>query len=398
MAEGTLVSTDVRRHNMAVILEHIARDGPSARSEIARATGLSRGAVTALTTALTDAGVLAELTPELPSRGRPLTRLRLAGDGVAIVAVQLNADEATVLVTDLAGTELFREARHHGRPMGRPEPVLDVLAEVLGSGLAAVAREGRRVGDLTVVIFAPIGGTPPRVLADTDLGWGEVDVLAALRARITGLPEQITLSSDAPVAASAELTRLGAVSDAVYIKSDSGIGGAIVTGGVMLAGAHGVGASLGHLPIVADGPTCECGQRGCLVTVAGPDVVLRNAGLGAALAHDGLTAALREFLRRIDAADARATGAWHDALPHIARTLQIVAMAVDPELVIIGGYWASLAPSIASAFEANQARVFGVPGARPPAVVPSTLGPDAALLGALWSARSRLLADPLELV
>jgi hypothetical protein len=73
-------------------------------------------------------------------------------------------------------------------------------------------------------------------------------------------------------------------------------------------------------------------------------------------------------------------------------------MAVDPELVIIGGYWASLAPSIASAFEANQARVFGMPGTRPPAVVPSTLGPDAALLGALWSARSRLLADPLELV
>ena len=116
----------------------------------------------------------------------------------------------------------------------------------------------------------------------------------------------------------------------VYLKSNSGIGGALVSGGRVIEGAHGVGGALGHLAVVPDGVRCECGQVGCLVTVAGPDVLLERAGLSAAVAADGLGAALEELSRRIVDGEPLAAAGWNDALPWIARTLQILSLATDP--------------------------------------------------------------------
>ncbi|ANJ25571.1 ROK family transcriptional regulator [Agromyces aureus] len=399
-APRSLVSGDVRRHNLTLVLEHLVAAGPSARSEIAAATGLTRGAVTALATALSEAGVVREAEPTQTGRGRPITRLALAADTVAVLVVQVDADTATALLANLAGDELHRVERRHGRPMGDPEAVLDVLAEVTRDALRAAAMLGRRVVETPVVVFAPVGGEPPVVLADTDLGWGVVDLLDGLRSRVPELPAAVTLASDGWLAARAERSLLDDIDDLVYVKSNSGIGGAIITGGRIVEGAHGVGASLGHLALIPDGPSCECGQIGCLVTIAGPDALLERAGLTRLVGDRGLAAALDEFSRRLDAGEPAATAAWNDALPWIARALQVLSLATDPSSIVIGGFWAAHAGSIERAFRANRpavAEAFGRPASAIPTVSAGRLGADAALLGAAWAARDRLLADPARL-
>ncbi|WP_022891008.1 ROK family transcriptional regulator [Agromyces subbeticus] len=396
MPRPSLVSGDVRRHNLTVVLEHIASTGPSARSEIADATGLTRGAVTALASALTETGVLVETDPVASGKGRPITRLELVAADVAILVGQLDADVATAVLTTLAGDELFRVSARHGRPMGAPDAVLDVLADVTGEALEAAAELGRVVADSSVVVFAPVGGDPAVVLADTDLGWGGVDVLAALRRRLPSLPETTTLASDGWLAAGAERARLPGIDDLVYLKSDSGIGGAIVSGGRTVEGAHGVGAALGHLALVPDGERCACGQRGCLVTVAGPDVLLGRAGLSGLISERGLAAALEELSARIAAGEPAASAAWRDALPWIGRTLQVLCLATDPAAIVIGGFWAAHTSSIEREFRANRPAIATPPAAASavPIVVAGRLGADAALVGAVRAARDRLLADP----
>ncbi|MEY9952632.1 ROK family protein [Leifsonia sp. EB34] len=399
---GSLASVDVRRHNLALVAHRLAQQGPLSRSQLAEATGLARGSVTALVAALVEAGVVRESQePETAprgsaSRGRPLTLLRLAADDVALLVLQLDADQATAVLTALDGHVLFRVAEHHGRPMGDPGRVLDVLARVLSRTLDAAAGLGRRVVDLTVVVFAPIGGTPPVVVADTDFEWGVVDVLGELRKRVQGLPPA-TLASDGTVAALAELAELEAVGagvrDMVYAKSNSGIGGAVVVDGAVVAGAHGFAGAFGHISVDPHGARCLCGQRGCLVTVAGPDIVLAEAGLATEVAERGLTEALRELVARIRAGETRASAAWQAALPWIAHALRIVTMTVDPEVVVLGGYWAELAEPIADAFAQNGPAVAAT--ATPVAVVPGRLGDDAALVGAARVARDALLDDPL---
>ncbi|MCU1411129.1 MAG: hypothetical protein JWR04_1836 [Rhodoglobus sp.] len=385
------VSGDVRNHNLSLILAHLARVGPSARSEISDATGLTRGAVTALAQILTSAGLARELDSVSSGKGRPLTKLELAADGVALLAVQLASDDVTALLTTLSGEELYRRAVAHGRPMGDPEAVLDVLARVVEDVLGESKRLGRRVIDISVVALAPVGGEPTIVLADVSLGWLQVDVLAGLTARIPGIDgTPIRLGSDTPVAALAELELLKAGGDALYLKSDSNVGGAIISAGRNIEGAHGFGGSLGHVAIVPDGLPCECGQHGCLVTVAGVGPLLGDRGW----AKQGPSVALEEFVTRVEAGDPEAVAAWEAAVPWIGRTLQVLAMATNPGVIVIGGHWARLRDSIERAFLSNRPFAPGGRDEFEPAVVAGVLGADAALRGAVWAARDRFIRDP----
>ena len=146
-AAGTLVSGDVRRHNLSIVARYLLENGPSSRSQIADGTGLTRGSVTALTAVLLDAAIIHEASPEnARGKGRPLTLLSLAADHVAILALQLDADQVTGFLTTITGEPLLRIAEQHGRPMGQPEPVLDVMASVLGRTLDACRDLGRRAG------------------------------------------------------------------------------------------------------------------------------------------------------------------------------------------------------------------------------------------------------------
>lgn len=423
---GSLVSGDVRTHNLGLIAGSLAGHGPLSRSQLSVDTGLTRGAVTALVGALIDAGVVREASiPRGPEhgpteagsergpaddgraqadgrarptthKGRPHTLLELSADRVALIALQIDADQAIALVTSLGGETLARVSLHHGRPMGEPERILDVAAEVLARALEKCSTLGREAVDLTVVVFAPIGGDPTIVIADTDLDWGPVDVLDGLRRRVHGMPHG-RLVADATVAALAELSLLDGVGDMLYLKSNSGIGGAIIADGSLLAGANGMAGALGHIAIDHDGAPCACGQRGCLVTVAGPDRILDAAGLGAQRADDGLTAALAELVARIGTGDVPATAAWSAALPWIGRALHILAMTVDPGAIVVGGYWAMLADSIDREFRKGPLAAATPEQYRGARVIAGRLGEDAALLGAIWSARDRLLQDPLAL-
>ncbi|QHK18500.1 ROK family protein [Pseudarthrobacter psychrotolerans] len=395
---SSLVSADVRAHNLGIVARYLAENGPSSRSQIAEGSGLTRGAVTVLASSLIEAAVVREAQPKYKAgKGRPIVPLELASDDVALLVLQLDADKATALLSSVAGDVLLRIAEPHGRPMGRPELILDVLAATLDRALEASREMGRRVAELTIVAFAPVGGDPVQVIADTDLGWGHVDVIGGLRARVQGFPEAVRLVGDVHVAAVAEQGFNPGIKDLCYVKSNSGIGGALIVDGKLVRGGFGLAGALGHLPVRPGGIVCECGQIGCLVTVAGPDAVLIAAGMGEELHRDGLTSALAEFSRRVLVGEPAATAVWDEARVWIARSLQLVAVTLDPQLIVLGGYWSLLSESIGQSFAEQRKGFFATGAGSAVRVVPGRLGDDAALLGALWQARDRYFSGPLEI-
>ncbi|GAA2449451.1 ROK family transcriptional regulator [Agromyces soli] len=399
---GSLASADVGRHNLALVAGRLAALGSASRSELAEATGLARGSVTALVRRLQGDGLVRETTSVAPSgKGRPRTMLELSGDHLAILTLLVDADRATAVASALNGTRLARRARRHGRPMGDPARVADVAAAVVEELLGELRAGGRRIAEASVVVWAPVGGEPTVVLADTDLDWGVVDLLALLRERspeldALGRAGRLQLLADTAVAAVAEHLDAGRPSELLYLKSDSGIGGAIVVDETPLDGSHHLAGALGHLPVVPDGARCGCGQRGCLVTVAGPDALLAAAGLDGLAREAGLTVALETFVARIRAGEPRAVAGWHGGRAELARALQILIMAIDPAVIVLGGYLAGLAEDIAAELAAIQP---GIDGRRlvPPPVRGSRLGGDAALLGAERTALAKALAEPAAL-
>jgi glucokinase len=54
----------------------------------------------------------------------------------------------------------------------------------------------------------------------------------------------------------------------VYLTISTGIGGGVIIDDRLLLGKHGLGAELGHVTVIPDGPLCGCGQRGHLEAIS----------------------------------------------------------------------------------------------------------------------------------
>jgi glucokinase len=93
----------------------------------------------------------------------------------------------------------------------------------------------------------------------------------------TGLT--ITVENDANAAAWGEF-RFGAGSEVehlVFVTLGTGVGGGVITHGILLRGAQGAGGELGHVTIQATGPRCNCGNHGCLEALASGTAIGRRA-------------------------------------------------------------------------------------------------------------------------
>ena len=58
----------------------------------------------------------------------------------------------------------------------------------------------------------------------------------------------------------------------------TGVGGGLMIEGRLHRGAFGVAGEIGHQTVVADGPLCGCGNRGCVEAMVRADVLTSNAG------------------------------------------------------------------------------------------------------------------------
>jgi glucokinase len=291
-----------------------------------------------------------------------------------------------------------RIARFAGTtPVARgPEAVVDVALELLrrarttaGAGIA---------DDIDAVGVATPGPVDPErgiVLDPPNMGAGFRDIaIAELIADATGL--ETFLDRDTNVAALAE-GAFGAAAgsrDYLYLTISSGIGGAVVTDGRLLAGPDGTAGELGHTAIDLDGPPCGCGARGHLEALAS-GVALAIAGREAARAGRSpyLAARAREVgpdaLEAKDVAEGDEAGdaACRELMDRARRALAVAcvgfANVFDPDRIILGGSIAEhqgerlLGPVRAAvsnlAFRAARART---------RVVAARLGADVVLAGA----------------
>src|SRR4029077_6729051 len=95
--------------------------------------------------------------------------------------------------------------------------------------------------------------------------------------KATGL--RVELENDANAAAYGEF-KIGAgrgSRDLFYITIGDGIGGAIILDGKLWTGASGLAGEVGHITIDTEGEECQCGNTGCLETVASAPNIVRRA-------------------------------------------------------------------------------------------------------------------------
>jgi glucokinase len=157
-------------------------------------------------------------------------------------------------------------------------------------------------------------------------GWERRPVAGPMRARL-GLP--VRLINDARAFGLAEM-RLGAgrgCATMVGIAMGTGVGGVVAVDGEVHFGHDGTGGEIGHQTLLPDGPTCTCGNTGCLEAFARADAVA--AASGTATAEEAVAAAQAGDEHAV--AGLTAIGRW------LGIAISNLIVVLNPDRVVLGG-------------------------------------------------------------
>jgi predicted NBD/HSP70 family sugar kinase len=390
----------VRRHNLGVVLRHLSDHGPRSRATIALETGLNKTTVSSLVTELIGLGLVVERGLEQRGTvGRPGQVVELSGDGVVALGLEINVDYLAVRALDLTGAERHRglDVEDNRRlPVGK---VLDRLAAQAKAALDAVQAEGLRPVGATVALPGLVDAANGALLVAPNLSWNEVPVVDELRERLGGPAFPLAADNEANLAALAELwegTARG-FTDVLYVSGEIGIGAGIILGGELFRGAQGFGGEFGHMTIDPGGRPCACGSRGCLETVAGLEALLELAGLDPSDARTttGSGEPVAALATRARAGDEHALAALREAGRWLGIAIASAANLLNFQAVVLGGFFGQLSTWLAAPIARElEIHVLASEWAVP-RLLPSTLGPEAAVRGAAAQSLRRVLADPM---
>jgi predicted NBD/HSP70 family sugar kinase len=389
----------VRRHNLGVVLRHLSDHGPRSRATIALETGLNKTTVSSLVTELIGLDLVVERGLEQRGTvGRPGQVVELSGDGVVALGLEINVDYLAVRALDLTGAERHRSLDvQDNRPVAVDE-VLDRLAGHATAALEAVQAEGLRPVGATVALPGLVDAASGSLLVAPNLGWTDVAVVDELRERLSGPAFPLAADNEANLAALAELwegTARG-FSDVLYVSGEIGVGGGIIVGGELFRGAQGFGGEFGHMTLDPGGKPCACGSRGCLETVAGLEALLEMAGMdpNEATTTTGSGEPVAALASRARAGDDKALAALREGGRWLGIAIASASNLLNFQAVVLGGFFGQLSTWLAAPIARElEVHVLASEWAVP-RLLPSTLGPEAAVRGAAAQSLRRVLADP----
>ncbi|MEU8121413.1 ROK family transcriptional regulator [Spirillospora sp. NPDC049024] len=363
----------LRRLNSAATLRALRDGGEATLSELARRVGLSRPTTEGVLGELIDRGLAAEDAPRPGSGlGRPARRYRFRAEAGHALGIDIDAHRVRLLVADLAGEVVG--GGHRARLDGGAPPG-ERIAAVRAAVKACLAETGVDRRSLRAVAV----GTPGVVAPDGTVtsctvvpGWQGVHLAREL-GRSFSCP--VLVENDANLAAMAERWR-GAARDAddvvcVYAALHTGMGAII--GGRLHRGRWGAAGEIGILD--------ELGLRdtaASLVPDAGRGAVFEEAERVLEAAGRGSAEAGERVERLAD---------------RMARGVAAMALALDPETIVVGGPLAGAGAPLVAALRSRVAPLC----LSPVRIEGSELGDESVGLGAVRLALDRIDEDLFRL-
>lgn len=254
--------------------------------------------------------------------------------------------------------------------------------------------DGARVKACGIGFGGPVDFEAQRIVNSTHVpGWDNLALPAVLE-DVLGIPT--VMDNDANVGAFGEFT-YGAGKGSrnlVYYTVSTGIGGGVVIEGAIYRGSDGFAGELGHVPILVDGPDCECGNRGCLEALCsgtaigrrGSEAVQKHPRLGKRLRKMGDVTAKGVF-DAARAGDRLALRVVDETCVYLGMGMAGAMNAFAPDVMVVGG-GVSRAGRVLFDPLREQVKRFLMPVHRPYVkVVPARLKGRSVLMGAVALAR-----------
>lgn len=389
----------VRRHNLAVVMNHLRLHGARSRARVAAETGLNKATVSSLVAELVERGLVTEGDAERGGVGRPGRAIELDPTTYVALGVEVNIDYVSVLAMNLQGEAVAESRVPLDTANMAPSELLRSMADVTKDLLDPLVAGGTRPIGLTLAVPGIVEPATGIVFDAPNLGWREVPVTEPMRLLLGNPDFPILLDNEANLAALAELDVRGPddAQELLLLTGAAGVGGGVVSGGRLLRGRRGFAGEIGHMQVDRDGQPCRCGRLGCWETVVG-----LNALLGTAADKDDpvrdpsvdVVQRLEDLRARAEAGDERTLAAINQVGDWLAAGCGSLVNIFNPEVLVLGGYFAVLGRWFGARLGDELGQQVFAPDAGGCRVELSTLGFSAAVRGGALRATHAVLDDP----
>jgi glucokinase-like ROK family protein len=369
--------TLMRKINRAAVLDLVRREGPLARSEIARRLDTSLPTVMRVVAELVEEDLVTYSGTSESTGGRPPMLLAFNGTAYAAVGVDLGGSKIFGAVADLTGH--IQHDTYVRWEDEEPDHYLEALCELVEQLIDAPRPRGQQIRGIGV--GAPgVTVTPEGIVTwAPSFGWRDLPLQDILSERFE-MP--VFVENDVNLAALGEYG-FGAgrgVRDLVCVSVGTGVGAGIIIDGILHQGHDHAAGEIGYLLPGVGYISERYDSFGALESVASATGIVKRAN--ELLGQTDSSTVVDGWEDVFDAA--RKGVEWarqvvDETVDYLSLAIASVCTVVDPEIVILGGGVARsedlLIDSISQRLEGRIPRV--------PPILASQLGRRAAVMGAI---------------
>jgi predicted NBD/HSP70 family sugar kinase len=371
----------MRELNQRAVLDRLRAHGPATRPNIAKDTGLSKPTVGQALLDLEQHSLVRTVGRTFAGPGRSAVVYEANPAAGHVLGIDIGRELVRIAVADLSGEVVAKlDERNRSRSA-------NALVRTVSTGAErATQMAGLRRDDLVATVIGSPGvlnmhsrsfGHVPNLP-----GWERKGLLDDLE---KALGPGLVVENDANLAAIGEYQAGAArgVGTFVTLTVGTGIGMGIVVNGTLFRGAHGAAGEIGYLPFgwPADGlPAAGYAKprQGMLEAAAAARSIVEIAEANGV--EKAKTA--KDVFRLAHEGDERALRAVHEEAGRLAFVIAAVAAVIDPELVVLGGGVGTNTDLLQGPIERVLCRTTPLV----PRIVPTELGEDAVLTGAITTA------------
>ena len=235
----------------------LIREREISRADIARATGLSRAAITFITDELIKEGLICEGEAKKSQNGRRPTMLKICSDAYLAVGIDINRDACNVTVVDFSSFVRVQCAVELGADADMTvQALVNAINHSIDENLSGI-----KVLGVGICCPGPIDRARGAILNPPGLEvFHNYTIVDKLRDSL-GLPVYLEKDTNALALAQKNAAHIGG--DFLYLLADHGLGCSYVKDGKVFSGRGGMGCEIGHVTIKLDGERCRCGNIGC---------------------------------------------------------------------------------------------------------------------------------------
>lgn len=241
---------------------------------------MTRAAVTMITDELIQEGLLLEIGTAQADFGRKPILLDLNPERYRAAGISITRTGCSLGLMDIKGRVLAAQAVYL-QPSWLAEQNIQAIVTSLRSLLQDHQISWDRLLGIGISIPGPVDVISGEVLNPPNFtAWHHVNVVEAIARQF---PVAVAIENNATALALAEKSygRGSVYASFMLLVVDTGVGAGLIIRDQIYRGFGGFGSEVGHTSINYAGPTCSCGNRGCLeIYAAIPSVLARLRSCG----------------------------------------------------------------------------------------------------------------------